>query len=215
MHAKTILGLSATIDPSARTAVLLEQWTQTIATGFHCRARTTDLAAVDASLRAARYRSELLGPARELLLALEQADALVVAFSGRAAKGFPGLFKHLLDMADPELVRGKPVILIFTGVAGSPNRAGILQSRLLFRTLGLQVLKSILCRSNDLQSLRDDEDFYLAESIARERLRQALFPATSARGGSVRRRGDLAPTDPLGQAARAERPALRSVTMRH
>lgn len=73
-----------------------------------------DLVDAGPGLGAAFVRKQLTREALTVLDAIEGADALVVATP--VYKGaYPGLFKHLIDLVEPQALAGKPVLIAATG----------------------------------------------------------------------------------------------------
>ncbi len=108
-----VVAFSASPSRPSRTRVLVEAVAADLA-----RQRRIDLAVYDlvdagAGLVVAS-RDELPLPARRLVEAIEDADALIVGtpvYQG----SYSGLFKHVFDFVRPEALLGKPVALTATG----------------------------------------------------------------------------------------------------
>ena len=108
-----------------------------------CEQRLVELGQLAPQLAGALWRSQLPAAVERELVAVEQADILVVAtpvFRG----SYTGLFKHFFDFIDQDALIDKPVLLAATG--GSERHALMLdhQMRPLFsffqaRTLPLGV----------------------------------------------------------------------------
>lgn len=75
---------------------------------------TYDLQDVGPSLGCALWRNALDEQAGRVIDAIINADLLVIG-SPIYKGSYPGLFKHLIDLFDPQDLRGKPVIIAATG----------------------------------------------------------------------------------------------------
>jgi FMN reductase len=112
--AKSIVGFVGSTSRPSKTRLLVEQAANEVAASFGSRADVFDLVDAGRDFGAAFSRAELSGTARDRLLAIENADALVVG--SPVYKGsYTGLFKHVFDLVEPERLLGKPVLLIATG----------------------------------------------------------------------------------------------------
>jgi len=113
MSLPRVVAFSASASRPSRTRGLVEAVAADLA-----RARRIDLAVYDlvdagAGLVVAS-RDELPLPARRIVEAIEDADALIVGtpvYQG----SYAGLFKHVFDFVRPEALLGKPVALTATG----------------------------------------------------------------------------------------------------
>lgn len=73
-----------------------------------------DLIDAGRGLGAAYFRSQLSPQARAVIAEIEAADALIVATP--VYKGsYPGLFKHLVDLLEPDALVDKPVLVAASG----------------------------------------------------------------------------------------------------
>lgn len=124
---RTLIGLSGNIDRPSKTHALVRTAVALAASRFEAVGAVYDLADFGPSLGAARRASDLAAPARSALEVILSADALVVA--SPVYKGsYTGLFKHLIDLIDPQALLGKPVLLAATG--GGDRHALVIEHQL-------------------------------------------------------------------------------------
>ncbi len=95
-----------------------------------------DYCSFDTGIRSARFRSQVEGSARDALAALESARALVLGVPVERGS-VPGLFKHLLDLADPEPLRHKPTLIVVHGHPGDDENSVRQQVEFLCGAFGL------------------------------------------------------------------------------
>ncbi len=109
-----LVGFSANIQRPSKTRTLVEAIAAEAAVRLPVEVRIFDLVDAGPGLGGALSRDQLSLPARRLVEAVEEADALVVGTP--VYKGaYTGLFKHLFDLVSPEALAGKPVALAATG----------------------------------------------------------------------------------------------------
>ncbi|SFV09406.1 FMN reductase [Methylobacterium sp. 174MFSha1.1] len=122
-----LVGFSANIKRPSKTRTLVEAIAAEAAVRLPVEVRIFDLVDAGPGLGAALTRDQLSLPARRLVEAVEEADALVVGTP--VYKGaYTGLFKHLFDLVAPEALAGKPVALAATG--GGPRHALVVEHAL-------------------------------------------------------------------------------------
>lgn len=102
-----------------------------------------DYCGFDEGIRAARFRSQVTGPARDALAAIEASRGLVLGVPVERGT-VPGLFKHLLDLADPDRLRGKPAILVVHRHAADDPAPLRRQVEFLSESFGLELLQEVL-----------------------------------------------------------------------
>ena len=142
-----IIGFSGNLDRPSKTRTLVQTVVQSAATRFDAIGAVFDLADFGPSFPLARRASDLEGPAKAALEVILSADALVVG--SPVYKGsYTGLFKHLIDLIDPEALRGKPVLLTATG--GGDRHALMVEHQLrpLFGFFEAQTLPTALYASD-------------------------------------------------------------------
>jgi len=119
-----IVGFSANIQRPSKTRALVEAVAAETATRISAEIRLFDLVDAGTGLGAAWSRADLSLPARRVVEAVEEADALIVG--SPVYKGaYTGLFKHLFDFVDPVALAGKPVAIVATG--GGPRHALVVE----------------------------------------------------------------------------------------
>lgn len=161
-----LIGFSAATDGSSKITDLLTDFSGRLVqdAAFQPADITVHtLSDIENDLRSARFRSELEGQARGALLDCEAADALVIAASVKAYRGYPGLLKHLIDMADLELLRRKPIVVLAIGPVSSATRHARLELRLLFRSVGATNVRLIGAPHTQFKQLMsEDPGFFRA-----------------------------------------------------
>lgn len=122
-----LVGFSANIQRPSKTRTLVEAIAAEAAVRMPVDVRIFDLVDAGPGLGGAFSRDQLSLPARRIVEAVEEADALVVGTP--VYKGaYTGLFKHLFDLVSPEALAGKPVALAATG--GGPRHALVVEHSL-------------------------------------------------------------------------------------
>jgi len=109
-----LVGLSANVQRPSKTRALVEAVLAEAEARHAVDRRIVDFVDAGPGLGAAWSRDRLTPQAREVLDAIEGADALVVG-SPVYKGGYTGLFKHLFDLVDPGALVNKPVAIVATG----------------------------------------------------------------------------------------------------
>ncbi len=124
---RTIIGLSGNLDRPSKTRTLVQSAVAAAASRFEAVGAVIDLADFGPSLGTARRVDDLAPTARSALDVILSADALIVA--SPVYKGsYTGLFKHLIDLIDPQALAGRPVLLAATG--GGDRHALVIEHQL-------------------------------------------------------------------------------------
>jgi FMN reductase len=119
-----LVGFSANLQRPSKTRVLVEAVVEEAAARASLDVRLFDLVDAGTGLGAAWSREALPLPARRVIEAIEEADALVVG--SPVYKGsYTGLFKHLFDLIPPTALADKPVAIVATG--GGPRHALVVE----------------------------------------------------------------------------------------
>jgi FMN reductase len=109
-----LVGFSANVQRPSKTRTLVEAIAAEAASRTAFDVRIFDVVDAGSGLGAALSRQQLSLPARRIVEAIEEADALVVG--SPVYKGaYTGLFKHLFDFVDPGALLNKPVAIAATG----------------------------------------------------------------------------------------------------
>lgn len=109
-----LVALSGSTRRPSKSRSLAEAIARQLAGQLPLQVRHLDLIDAGPGLGAAFGRDDLDAPARALVEAVEQAEALVV--TAPVYRGsYPGLFKHLFDLVAPETLAAKPVLIGATG----------------------------------------------------------------------------------------------------
>ncbi|MGU3536790.1 FMN reductase [Methylobacterium sp. A54F] len=109
-----LVGFSANVQRPSKTRTLVEAIAAEAASRTALDVRIFDVVDAGTGLGAALSRQQLSLPARRIVEAIEEADALVVG--SPVYKGaYTGLFKHLFDFVDPSALLNKPVAIAATG----------------------------------------------------------------------------------------------------
>ena len=109
-----LVGFSANLQRPSKTRALVETLAREAATRAPIEVRLFDMLDAGQGLGSAWTRDDLPLPARRVIEAIEQADALVIG--SPVYKGaYTGLFKHLFDLVAPDALKGKPVAIVATG----------------------------------------------------------------------------------------------------
>lgn len=122
-----VVAVSGGLQCPSKSAALAEHLLDLIADAVPCEQRLVELGRLAPQLAGAVWRSQLPGTVERELVAVEQADVLVVAtpvFRG----SYTGLFKHFFDFIHQDALIDKPVLLAATG--GSERHALVIDHQL-------------------------------------------------------------------------------------
>jgi FMN reductase len=163
-----LVGLVGSFNRPSKTSALVDFIGQQAETRYGLESEIYDLTDFGPSLGHARHYEQLDIHARQLMQEVVDADVLVVG-SPTYKGSYPGLFKHLIDLIDPQALKGKPVILSATG--GGERHALMIEHQLrpLFGFFMAHTLPSAVYASD-----RDFLDYRLASEQARKRAEQAV-----------------------------------------
>jgi FMN reductase len=147
MAPRRIVGISGNITRPSRTRRLVEEIVSAAEAAGFGTGETYDVVDAGPELGATVQRDRAPWAVDLLLSAIERSDALVVASPVYKAS-YTGLLKHLFDLIDPKLLRGRPVLLAATG--GSDRHALVIehQFRPLFGFFGAASLPAGLYATN-------------------------------------------------------------------
>lgn len=123
----TVVGIAGNLTRPSRTRTLVNEVLRQIEARKLGPTRLLDLVDAGPELGAAVQRGNLPPAPDDVLTAIEQSAALVVATPVYKA-AYTGLLKHLFDLIDPKAIEGRPVILAATG--GSDRHALVIEHHL-------------------------------------------------------------------------------------
>lgn len=109
-----VIVFSGSFNRPSKTTALVNFIGEKVAQKFDSNVLTYDLLDAGTSLGLAQRASDLDRQGQQIIDELTAADALVIG--SPVYKGsYPGLFKHFIDLIEPERLFGKPVLLAATG----------------------------------------------------------------------------------------------------
>jgi FMN reductase len=122
-----VVAVSGGLQRPSRTLVLVESLVAALSESLPLDIHLIELGQLAPGLARALYRSQLPADVESHIVAIENADALVVA-SPVFRASFTGLFKHLFDLVHQEALVDIPVLLAATG--GSERHALVIEHQL-------------------------------------------------------------------------------------
>ncbi|MDF2865015.1 MAG: NADPH-dependent reductase [Achromobacter mucicolens] len=126
-HPLRLVAVSGGMQRPSKTTVLAEQLLALIANEIPCEPRLVEMGRLAPQLAGAVWRSQLPDTVERELVAVEQADVLVVATPVYRGS-YTGLFKHFFDFIHQDALIDKPVLLAATG--GSQRHALVIDHQL-------------------------------------------------------------------------------------
>jgi FMN reductase len=109
-----LVGLAGSYNRPSKTFALVEHIASVAAERYGFDIRLHDLTDVGPSLGQAQRQGDLDDAAAKVLADVVEADFLIVG-SPTYKGSYPGLFKHFIDLIDPEQLRAKPILITATG----------------------------------------------------------------------------------------------------
>lgn len=164
----SFVGLSGNITAPSKTKSLVHAALNLVEDRLLAQTKLLEVADFGADLGRARSTKDLSPEAQANLQALLSADALIVAAPVYKAS-YPGLFKHLFDLIDPQALLRKPVLIAATGGGEKHALAVEHQLRPLFAFFEARVLSTAVHVSD-----RDFTDGVLTGEAALARLNRAV-----------------------------------------
>lgn len=126
-HPLRLVAVSGGMQRPSKTTTLAEQLLALIANEIPCEPRLVEMGRLAPQLTGAVWRSQLPDTVERELVAVEQADVLVVATPVYRGS-YTGLFKHFFDFIHQDALIDKPVLLAATG--GSQRHALVIDHQL-------------------------------------------------------------------------------------
>jgi FMN reductase len=126
-HPLRLVAVSGGMQRPSKTTALAEQLLALIANEIPCEPRLVEMGRLAPQLAGAVWRSQLPDTVERELVAVEQADVLVVATPVYRGS-YTGLFKHFFDFIHQDALIDKPVLLAATG--GSQRHALVIDHQL-------------------------------------------------------------------------------------
>lgn len=109
-----LVGFSGSYNRPSKTFALVDHIADLASARYGLSKAVYDLADVGHSLGHAASQADLDANASSVLSAVVQADILIIG-SPTYKGSYPGMFKHFIDLIDPEQLRGKPILITATG----------------------------------------------------------------------------------------------------
>jgi FMN reductase len=109
-----LVGITGSFNRPSKTLALVRHVAERASAQYGFANRTYDLHDVGPSLGGALWRKDLDDQAKRVIDDIVQSDALIIG-SPTYKGSYPGLFKHLIDLIDPQELRGKPIVITATG----------------------------------------------------------------------------------------------------
>jgi len=127
MIRKKLVGLAGSYSHPSKTVALVGYIRDVAEKRYALESTVYHMPDLGASLGTAQHYDRLAPQAQRVFQDIAEADALIVAIP--VYKGsYPGLFKHMFDLMDPEALVGKPVILAASG--GGSRHALVVEHQL-------------------------------------------------------------------------------------
>lgn len=109
-----LVGLAGSYNRPSKTFALVQHVAAIAAERYGFQQATHDLGDVGPSLGHAQRQGDLDEAGAKVLADVVEADVLVIG-SPTYKGSYPGLFKHFIDLIDPEQLRAKPILITATG----------------------------------------------------------------------------------------------------
>ncbi|WP_062228772.1 FMN reductase [Aureimonas frigidaquae] len=109
-----LAALAGSYNRPSRTVSLVQEIAKRAQQRYGFSTELFDLEQIGPSLNVAQGPGDLDANARRILQSLVEADLIVIG-SPTYKGSYPGLFKHFIDLIDPNALRGKPILLSATG----------------------------------------------------------------------------------------------------
>jgi FMN reductase len=183
-----VVAVSGGLQRPSRTLALVESIVAALSESLPLDIHLIELGQLAPGLGRALYRSQLPADVESQIVAIENADVLVVA-SPVFRASFTGLFKHLFDLVHQDALVDVPVLLAATG--GSERHALVIEHQLrpLFSFFQARTLPIGVYASE-----RDFDGYEITSAALRDRIALAAERAVPwlCEGRSVATRRDTA-----------------------
>ena len=174
-----LVGLAGSYNRPSKTYALVDHISTRASARYGFEKRIHDLTDVGPSLGQAQWRSDLDAAATAILEDVVSADVLVIG-SPTYKGSYPGLFKHFIDLIDPEQLRAKPILISATG--GGERHALMVEHQLrpLFGFFMAHTLPTAIYASD-----RDFTNYQVSSDALKQRIGfavdeiAAFFPANT------------------------------------
>ncbi len=163
-----LVGFSGSYGRPSKTSALVEHIAGLACDRYELAKSVFDLTDVGGSLGLAKSQSDLDADAAAILKAVVEADLLIIG-SPTYKGSYPGMFKHFIDLIDPEQLRGKPVLIAATG--GGERHALMVEHQLrpLFGFFMAHTIPTAIYASN-----RDFSGYEIVSQALQERIGFAI-----------------------------------------
>lgn len=173
MPKQLVVGFSGNLTRPSKTRLFVDHIAGQVARTIGAASATYDIEDLGLSFAGARRVSDLEPAARGIVEQLLGATVLVVG-SPTFKGSYTGLFKHFFDLLDPNLLRGKPVVLAATGGGERHSLMVEHQLRPLFGFFEALTVPTAIYASD-----RDFADGALVSEAIRARAQQAVAEASA------------------------------------
>ncbi|WJH40089.1 FMN reductase [Aliirhizobium terrae] len=122
-----LVGFSGSYNRPSKTFALVDYVAELASARYGLTKAVYDLEDLGKSLGNAKSQADLDSNAAAVLSAVVDADILVMG-SPTYKGSYPGMFKHFIDLIEPEQLRGKPILI--TGTGGGERHALMVEHQL-------------------------------------------------------------------------------------
>ena len=163
-----LVGLAGSYNRPSKTFSLVQHIATIAADRYGFEATVHDLTDVGPTLGQAQRQADLDAAASKVLSDVVEADFLIVG-SPTYKGSYPGLFKHFIDLIDPEQLRAKPILITATG--GGDRHALMVEHQLrpLFGFFMAHTLPTAVYASD-----RDFADYRIVSEALQQRIGFAI-----------------------------------------
>jgi FMN reductase len=109
-----LVGFSGSYGRPSKTSALVGHVAELASARYTLSTSVYDLTDVGDSLGLAKTQADLDEAGAAVMAAVVEADLIVIG-SPTYKGSYPGMFKHFIDLIEPEQLRGKPVLITATG----------------------------------------------------------------------------------------------------